>query len=732
MTAVEIVADEACEQGIPLDIEPLLTPYLQQGQLSVRVERLPPRSRLSKGRNNGDATFSLKPDDLKDLVFFPAEDANGSAVTLAVRVVKLESDYATTLAVIDLPVVLGTEAKIPAPSAPGLPAPAEETVDDTPSEPAKLTAEAVTNKRRAFGPVSPNDPVEFLKLQRAFDVLSASLAETEARAEHAERKAEEAEARLAELESGGGGAEVDPEQIRAEISKKYEQELAELKQRLDTAARELEKAHNQALTSAEASYASELEQNVAAVKKQLTEEFDLRHEKALREAEAQAAPQAEKDRQTMAAEAQTALSSARESWKSEEAQRLDAAKAAYEAELSDLRERFTAAAEDIETARKQATETAGVNRAREIADLQSAHAQALEENAAATKAELERTFEPRLARARREAEQTAARDLSEAKTAFESEVLELRAQLKTATDEIAKVREREPGDSDSLHADEIEALQRTHANDLEEKVAQEKDQLEAEFAKRLAETAANSETEISDLQAQLQDATGEIEELRKQASTNNVDSSTPAVAENVKTAREFEARLLAERVAWKEEASADLAKARASWKKAEEQRLAETKRGMRVTGKSGRGRKVSTRWAYNSWLPRRSRVIGAAIICLFALFALHPDTRSLFIEYSTPAVAEVKGLVEPVLNRALAAIQATQPESPAPVRKRAVIGVESANIRVGPSTQTNVVGSMPRGGTVVLLDSQGDWLRVRFGAGQVGWIYRGLLNENAR
>ena len=89
--------------GIPLVLAPLLSPYRRHGQLSVRIERLPNGARLSKGRNNGDRTWSLQPDDLDGVLYQPP-DGLDEAHTLAVRILSLDGDHGATLAVLDLPV----------------------------------------------------------------------------------------------------------------------------------------------------------------------------------------------------------------------------------------------------------------------------------------------------------------------------------------------------------------------------------------------------------------------------------------------------------------------------------------------------------------------------------------------------------------------------------------------------------------------------------------------------
>ena len=86
---------------IPLELSVLASPFREYGRLSVRLERLPPKARLSAGSNNGDATWSLMLDELDGLEYLPpkgfAEDH-----TLLVRIVCIEDGDAATLAQFDL------------------------------------------------------------------------------------------------------------------------------------------------------------------------------------------------------------------------------------------------------------------------------------------------------------------------------------------------------------------------------------------------------------------------------------------------------------------------------------------------------------------------------------------------------------------------------------------------------------------------------------------------------
>src|SRR5690606_26943808 len=68
------------------------------------VENLPQGSRLSAGRNNGNRTWSLQPDEIHGLLFYPPDDGRTSW-TLTVRVLGTEFggfEGVTTVALFDV------------------------------------------------------------------------------------------------------------------------------------------------------------------------------------------------------------------------------------------------------------------------------------------------------------------------------------------------------------------------------------------------------------------------------------------------------------------------------------------------------------------------------------------------------------------------------------------------------------------------------------------------------
>ncbi len=62
-----------------------------------------------------------------------------------------------------------------------------------------------------------------------------------------------------------------------------------------------------------------------------------------------------------------------------------------------------------------------------------------------------------------------------------------------------------------------------------------------------------------------------------------------------------------------------------------------------------------------------------------------------------------------------------------PLYSEAIVNVNTANIRSGPGTNTNVIAVMVRGAKLPVTDSTPEWYRVRLHNGNQGWISRGLV-----
>ncbi len=93
---VREIAATTCATSLAL--APLIQPYRKLGKVSLRVERMQRFARLSRGRNNGDGSWSLASDELDDLEYLCTEGTPREH-TLSIRVVAL--DNGDTLAVLE-------------------------------------------------------------------------------------------------------------------------------------------------------------------------------------------------------------------------------------------------------------------------------------------------------------------------------------------------------------------------------------------------------------------------------------------------------------------------------------------------------------------------------------------------------------------------------------------------------------------------------------------------------
>lgn len=93
-------AQASLSDGLPLDLTYLVVPYGRDRRVSLRVEQMPSRARLSRGRNNGDGSWSLTREELDGLFYFPPRGSK-DVPTLVVRVIGLDADNGATLEVVD-------------------------------------------------------------------------------------------------------------------------------------------------------------------------------------------------------------------------------------------------------------------------------------------------------------------------------------------------------------------------------------------------------------------------------------------------------------------------------------------------------------------------------------------------------------------------------------------------------------------------------------------------------
>lgn len=315
--------------GIPLDLAPLLTPFKDHKRLSVRVERLPPKARLSAGHNNGDGTWSLGREELPGLHYLPPEGlADGH--TLEIRIVSLDGESATTLTQIDLPVSLYDEAEA-----------ASAVADTSENNVVALSASMSRARKRArvkfeSAPAPEDEPIPDAASKAGDDNAAALAAAFEERLTDLSRQLEEARRAASESEAE-----------RARIVE------------------ELEKRHTEALEAAAGQASKTLEESRAA----WTAERD------------QLITRVEADNE---ARIEEAVAAARETWKAEEAARLSAAETHWQAQakrdLADVTARYKKAEAALVDAHKHAMTSPDANKDAEL--------RRLRDTLAATQAEL--------------------------------------------------------------------------------------------------------------------------------------------------------------------------------------------------------------------------------------------------------------------------------------------------------------------------------------------------------
>lgn len=555
--------------AIPLDLTALVASLEEDGDYSLRVEKLPERGRLSSGRNNGDRTWSLKPNDLDGLTYLPP-DGMTKPHTLAVRVVRLKDDAATTVALHDFPVTPKGAPKDDAFARATLSDAvtsgddADDGGDDDTADYAQTLSDQMAAARKASvsefdallvkkGAGAIAKPTESENVLRLEQTLQAAQAESEAalaaataRYESAEAAADELRKRvegLQEAETALAGARDELAALQAR-HKAQDAELAEARRAVEQARRDGAKSASEAaLKKAQAAFEDELKKRLAA-----------------------------RD-----AEAARQLEQARKEWrKASEAELADATagRKAAEAEAEDLRFRVEALQENeaaLDRARNDISELQAQEMARtaELARAEQAIEQARKDGAKeaveAAKAEWDAGLKDRLA----DADAEAARKLEKAQRDW-------RKTSDAALAEATAGREAAEAAAAGLQA-RIETLEKS----------------EAALEKARGELATLKDR-ATVLEAERDRARGDAEQARRGTGETAEAALAAARAEWDATLRERLAGAAAEadrrleqaEAAWRKESDAALADATSRFEKAEAA-LADLQAQARAEGSKG-------------------------------------------------------------------------------------------------------------------------------------------------
>ncbi len=278
----------AAPRAIPLALTPLLSPHKGRERLSLRIERLHHLARLSRGRNNGDGSWSLWPDEVDDLAYLLPESVD-EAHTLAIRIINLDG---ATVAMLDYPIAPGYT---PLGSALAKPGSTANPVDDT--EIRSLRDELVTLKASIAGRESAlsetQRKTEHDCAERYSRMIEAELVAARSTwdAELGERLAAAAEQAAANIKSSRSAWQAEQDACFAALEKRAQERMAQARERwrqesdaaLSKAEKDWRAGEAARLAAAEARWR---DQSVRALA-EATERFE-RAETRLAEARAQA------------------------------------------------------------------------------------------------------------------------------------------------------------------------------------------------------------------------------------------------------------------------------------------------------------------------------------------------------------------------------------------------------------------------------------------------------------
>ena len=580
--------------AIPLELSPLLMPYGRDRRLGLRIERMPNRARLSRGRNNGDGTWSLTRDELEGLEYLPPKGATESP-TLIVRVIGLDSGDGTTLTVLDYPVLSGADAESASENS-GENAARREELRSLRSELAKTkTALRVLQSELDASRKSFEAELEERLNESAAEAASAleerrtawqaemrdRMTKADARAQERldqarKRLARDAEAELSRAEEAWKNAEAarlaDAEaRWREQSARALAKETAQLRKIEADLAEARVHAASKESTNAEL---GRLQDEIGGLRTALAE-----RDRQVAEAQTAATSEArEQSRRELAA----ALSQAEEKWKAAEARRLAAAEAAWrefsdrtvaelgnrleetEAELAQARAEAQTARERRDTAETKrlraelsiARETIAA-RENELAEAQSASDEAVRraEQLAAAIGKAEAAWK-----------KDEAKRLAAAETRWSEQsaqiIADVSAKLQRSEAALTKAQAELKSTHERHNDSEFRRL-----NDALVDVSAKLQRSEAALAKAQAELKSSHERRDGAEMRRLKDALAEVQ--AKLAKRHAELAETQTAADNAVAAarQEFEHRLGQAKEEWAAEEAARLAEAKAEWKK---------------------------------------------------------------------------------------------------------------------------------------------------------------------
>lgn len=681
--------------SVALNLAPLLAPHRKRvGRLSLRLERIPQGTRLSRGTRNNDNTWSLGSDELDDLALLMSAKPH-QEFKIGVRVISLLDG--ATLATVELPIKPGDEvvgANVANPA----------TTTLSPADAAELSV-LRQELNAAKEKLAARDTELAERLAAAATESSNQFQQTLAKAEAGWTESENA--RLAAIQQqwqdkfGEALHEIETAQVQA-----HEAQVRELQEKIDGLQAAVDQ-HNAALKEAKATGAAAREQGDLAAQDAHAKLTGLQTKLSEREAElaraVAAADAAKRD-------AEAALAKAENAWRDGEAARLAAAEAHWRETSAKALADARAGAQELH-AKGTAGERELLN---QIAELKAAVA---ERDEALTRAQAANE------QARTKAAQDAATDRATAeanwKAAEAARLAAVQAEWHAKLEDAVKSAHVEPAAAAAVPVDEAEL------QELRDKLAS----LQAKLALRdaaAARAAKLSEDEHRRWQKEAQDVI--VKAARERRSDEN-------------------ARLAAAQSEWSKQSVRELALASA---RAEAAEAALAQLRIRATEEAPLQREVaSLRSAlaireaelehYRGVLTVESDPLAADVAG--QLQTPPPRSRRTYRDALIAAcVGVVAVILWPTISSMIAPPPAPRPAAPivaiappAPVLAVA-IATKDAKLRATPSIFGNIVGKLPRDSKVQLVETKGEWTRVRViepakGNPAEGWAKSALLKE---
>ena len=749
VSASDVIRAPAALRAFPLVLEPVLAPFRKHRKLNLRVERVPQLARLSSGRNNGDGSWTLAPDDLEDLVLQAPENLD-RAQTLTVRIMTFEGGDVATLKVMDFPVFGAQPANA-----------SSQDADETVAAPAPDMAGLAQLAQIQL---------ELAQMQRLLASRDAELADTRQQADGARTELLKAEAALTAARAVSQ-AEID-KHLSASSSQAAQADAlqAQAEMRLGEERDRLQREGRAALLKAEAAWKAEEAARLAAAEAQWREQSTraladvmMRHdaaEKSLAEARkraetAELAARAAEETRTELAKANAELARQREELSVAQAalntrdaelarQRADAAAAAGKAadagkiEIARLQEELARQGADLKTA-QAALNAREAELAKQRADNEQARLRARQDSESALSASraawlAEEATHLATAEARWRAQTDAA--LAEAKAQVEAAQLaaanarneagtpsaESEIELGKLQIEFARQREELKAAQTALNARDADlAKLRAHSaqaqagalRDAESALSSARAAWKAEEAERIAAAEARVREQSS---RTLNDARTRLEAVEAELATDDpcVDRLSGEITafQNLLVGRE-----------------AELAQARASIEQLRMQYWPEANVRASTAWAEGGIEEQSVRRA-NLRLVRDVVVVVSLVMSLVLFW---PKMVSLMPYEMRAGISDAAGSLGLNMNGAVAPMAETQaPPAPPPAPKETAFVDRSVNLRATPSTNGAVVQRLTKGASVTIGARQGSWTEVEVtgldGKIRQGWVFSSYLS----